>query len=72
MACLQDKTALEARCKELQALLENVQSQRSDNRQAFKVRALHILDLPVSAPDSQLAGCTASSPACGLIACSAV
>lgn len=33
----QDKTALEEKVKELQALIETVQNQRNELRQAFKV-----------------------------------
>ena len=36
---VQDKTVLEARCKELQGLLEQTQGQRSEHRQALKVRS---------------------------------
>ena len=33
----QDKAALEVKCRDLQAQLENVQGQRSEHRQALKV-----------------------------------
>jgi myosin-5 len=36
---LQDKQALEARLKELQAILETVQNQRNELKQLYKVRA---------------------------------
>ena len=35
---MQDKAALEVKCRDLQAQLENVQGQRSEHRQALKVR----------------------------------
>lgn len=48
---VQDKNALEQKVKDLQALMETVQNQRNELRQAFKV--FHLSTAPSATPIPQ-------------------